>query len=336
MEAGRETGDRRRRIPFAAILLIILGMVLLLNTTEVVGWGIWWQLFHFWPVALIAIGFHLILAPRFPLLSALAVTLILVAGIGAAYLSDRNTEPGYLVGDSYHSRALSDIETLEMEIDFGAGSLAVDSGVPPNGDELFTVRSTGIRAAVNPAPSRMSAQGGIGYSPIRMDGNAAVTISPEDPSDLRGAHKSGRDIDIDLWGLFQRLGDIDWDVGISPDVAEVMLYIGAGAADIDLLLSDLNVKTLDLDMGAADVYMELPANARHTQVYIDAGAADIDIAVPDGVAALINSDSGLISLDVDTSRFPKTGGVWQSPNYATAENRVEINIDAGASSVSIH
>ena len=338
MDNRRETGGVGRRALLPAILLVILGIVLLLNTTGVVGWGIWLSLFRFWPLILIAVGLNIILGRRFPVVSALLVTLILSAGIGVAYVFDRDTEPGYFVGTSKHSWALGDTETLDMEIDFGAGSLAIDSGVSTGADELFVVRSSGIDAAVTPAHNSARAQNGggyYGYSPIGTDGKVAVTLSPKGPRDLRAAHGGGWDIDIDLWGLFQRLGDVNWEVGISPDVV-VGLDIEAGAADIELDLSELTLETLDMDIGAADVNVVLPAHAGHTDVSIDAGAADIDIAVPDGVAAMITTDTAVTSIDVDTARFPMNDGVYRSSDYETALNRVEINIDAGVSSVSIH
>ena len=324
--------NNRRRgtwLPLSAILLLALGALLLLNTTGVVGWGIWLQLFSLWPIILIAVGLNMILGKRFPIVSAILVAGILAAGIGAAYLFDRNTESDYL---SYHSWALDDINTLEMEIEFGAGSLTIDSGVSPDANELFVARATGTDVAVNP----VSRGGEIGYRPLAMDGNVAVKLSPESPRSTRIAYDGGGNFDIDLWGLFYRLDDTGWDVGISPNVAEVRLDIEGGAAEMDLRLTDLNVKTLDMDIGAADVDIDLPANAGHTDVYIDAGAADIDIAVPDNVAALIESDSALISLDVDTSRFPGSDGMYQSPDYDTAQSRVYININAGVSDISIN
>jgi hypothetical protein len=338
MDNRRETGGVGRRALLPAILLVILGIVLLLNTTGVVGWGIWLSLFRFWPLILIAVGLNIILGRRFPVVSALLVTLILCAGVTAAYLFERTTEPGHFLGESRHSWTLNDADILEMEIDFGAGSLSIDSGVSTGADELFVVRASGIDAAVIPAHNSARAQNGggyYGYSPIGTDGRVAVTLSPNEPRDLRVAHGGGWDIDIDLWGLFQSLGDINWEVGISPDVV-VGLDIEAGAADIDLDLSELTLETLDMDMGAADVNVVLPADSGHTDVSIDAGAADIDISIPDNVAAMITTDTAVTSIDVDTARFPMSDGVYRSLNYETALNRVEINIDAGVSSVSIH
>ena len=320
MEDGRETGDGRRPIPFAAILLIILGIVLLLNTTEMIGWGIWLPLFSLWPLILIAIGLHIILARRFPIISAMASILIFAIGVGLAYLSfweapndgDRSRQYGISSNQS---------ELLELDVNFGAGSLVIDAIVSPDEDEVLMAHFNNLGAYVDDK---------------HIENGTGVILSVDAPGVRLEDRGAGWKPQTELFGLFSTLGNLRWDVEVSPDIAEIILNIEGGAADMDLRLTELSIKTLDMDIGGADVDIALPANAGHTQVYIDAGAADIDIAVPDGVAALINSDSGLISLDVDTSRFPKTGGVWQSSDYKTANNRVEINIDAGASSVSIH
>ena len=320
MDGQRETGSVGRRLSITAILILTLGIVLLLNTTGLVGWGIWLPLFRLWPLILIAIGLNIILTPRFPIISAIVVALIFAAGLGAAYLSSWE-----IPGDGNRSRqygiSSNQSELLELDINFGAGSLVVDSIVSPDENEVIMADFNNLGARVD----KKVIENGTGII-LSVD---APGVRLEDDGD-------GWKYEIDLFGLFRTLGNLRWDVGVSPEIAEIILDIEGGAADIDLRLTDLNVKTLDIDIGAADIDIDLPSDAGHTQVYIDAGAADIDIAVPDGVAALINSDSALSSLDVDTSRFPETGEVWQSPDYDTAQNRVEINIDTGASSVSIH
>ena len=318
-----ESNQSGMRIPIVAIALLVLGFVLLLNTTGVVSWGIWLHLFRFWPLILIAVGLNIILSPRFPVTSAIVVALVLAAGIGAAaYLSNQTAEgydyqPGY---KSAHSSNLADIHTLDMNIGFGAGSLAIDSDMSGFQDDMFFVRSTGIDFAVDET---------------RNEGVSDVAISLDNPETLRSEDDGGWEVNLDLFDLFHSLGDIDWDVGISPDVA-VSLDIDAGAADVDLDLAHVNLDTLNLDIGAADVDVTLPVESGHTDVYLNAAAADIDIGVPHGVAALIESDSALTSLDVDTSRFPGNDGVYQSSDYATAQNRVHIRIDAGISDISIN
>ncbi len=331
------------RIPIAGIILLILGVVLLLNTTGVVSWDIWFQFLRFWPMMLIAVGLHIIIAPRFPIISALVVALILVAGIGASYVYELNAEGEFstnMGSVSHYSWALDDADTLSVEIHFESGSLTIDSDVSSSGDELFSVSAIGIDALVNPALDANAFPHASGWHPTSIDGDVSVIISPDlrsraSRANLLRPYDGGWDIDIDLFGLLQRLSGADWEVAISPDVV-LSLDVEAGVADIYLDMSQLDMETLDMDVGAADLELALPADAGHTDVNISAGAADIDIEIPEGVAAYINVAGAATSMDIETGRFPARDGAYVSPGYDTSMNRVELNIDAGASSVSIY
>ena len=114
---------------------------------------------------------------------------------------------------------------------------------------------------------------------------------------------------------------------VSPDVA-LDLDIRAGAADLDLDLTHLNVRRVFVGAGASHVRIRLPDSGK-TLVEIEAGAADIQITVPQGVAARIDNDSFLNSTSIDSGRFPKSDGEHRSPDYFTAEDRVDIDIEAG-------
>jgi len=57
--------------------------------------------------------------------------------------------------------------------------------------------------------------------------------------------------------------------------------------------------------------------------------------VPSGVAARIRASGGLAEIHVDRGRFPRAGGVYQSADYDTAPNRVDIDVEAGVGSVNI-
>ena len=68
---------------------------------------------------------------------------------------------------------------------------------------------------------------------------------------------------------------------------------------------------------------------------VHAGAASVVLRVPQGVAARIHVRSGLIGLKVDQNRFPHNGTAYESPNYLSADNKVEIVVEAGAGSIEI-
>jgi hypothetical protein len=57
--------------------------------------------------------------------------------------------------------------------------------------------------------------------------------------------------------------------------------------------------------------------------------------VPQGVAASIRARGGLASINIDSNRFPRSGDVNQSPDYETAANKVDMDIQTGVGSVDI-
>jgi hypothetical protein len=125
-----------------------------------------------------------------------------------------------------------------------------------------------------------------------------------------------------------------WSVGLSPAVP-LRLRLETGALEAHLDLSTLQVQDLKISTGASSTDVKLPAGAGYTRVKVEAGAASVNLEVPPGVAAQIRSEVGLASVDVDQSRFPRAGKVYRSPDYETAENRVEIFIEGGVGSMSV-
>jgi len=113
------------------------------------------------------------------------------------------------------------------------------------------------------------------------------------------------------------------------------LALETGASDARLDLSELQVSDLRLETGASSTQVTLPAHAGHTRVRVEAGAASVSLRVPPDVAARMRFQGALASIDVDRDRFPRTGGVYQSPDYDTAENRVDMEIEAGVGSLRV-
>jgi len=128
---------------------------------------------------------------------------------------------------------------------------------------------------------------------------------------------------------------LDWKIALSRDIP-LSLELETGASETRLDLDDLRISELRLKTGASSTNVNLPANAGFTRVMVESGAASVDIRIPSGVAARIRSRGGLSSLSLDRSRFPRTGEIYQSADYDTASNKVDIDIQMGVGSVTIH
>ena len=133
------------------------------------------------------------------------------------------------------------------------------------------------------------------------------------------------------WG--QRYG-YEWTVGLSRDV-RLNLDLRTGANEARLDLSDLQVTDLRLQTGASSTELTLPANAGYTRAEVKSGAASVSITVPPTVAARIQARGGLADFNWDRQRFTRSGDVYQSPDYETAANKVEISVETGVGAVKI-
>jgi len=133
------------------------------------------------------------------------------------------------------------------------------------------------------------------------------------------------------WGWSRGL---DWSLSLTRDVP-LSLEISTGANDSNLDLTDLQVTNLQLRTGASSTKVLLPANAGITRVTCEGGAAGVEFRVPSNVAARIRWQGGLSSINVDSSRFPRTGGEYRSVEYDTATNKVDIYAQMGLGSVDI-
>ncbi len=126
----------------------------------------------------------------------------------------------------------------------------------------------------------------------------------------------------------------DWRVSLSP-LIPLKLLVRTGASDTKLDLRSLALRRLDIETGASSLNVVLPQTAGFTEAAIHAGAAAVNLTVPEGVAARILTRGGLSEANIDQTRFPKTGDVYQSPDYADAANRIDLDIETGVSGLTV-
>jgi hypothetical protein len=216
--------------------------------------------------------------------------------LGAVWPGSRSgTRSG--AGSDEVALELQGVTDAEVRLRFGAGELRVAAGSAGN---LVEGQFDGGVIVKRPSPNRVELQ----------------------PDMERGMW---------MWGG-ERL---DWRVGLSPEPLLDLRFEG-GASRTELDLRGLRVRRLDVKTGASQTSVWLPESAGQTVVSADAGAAQLNFHVPEGVAARIHSQMVVGATDVDQSRFPSTGsGRYESADYTTATNRVEIEVRGGMGNVTI-
>jgi hypothetical protein len=197
------------------------------------------------------------------------------------------------------------IETLAVPL---AGAQRAQVGISFGAGELVTHRAAPGDLVDGTFP------GGVRH---RLDGPGRVDLESDFGGGLPWLDHSAR-----------------WDVGLTGEVPlDLRLETGANRGSVDL--SDLQVASLVLETGASDTRIRLPRAAGATTVNVQAGAAAVTIEVPDGVAARIHSQMALGSSHIDEARFPRLGDLHQSPDYPTAANRVDIDVQGGLGSLQV-
>ena len=295
---------REESFPLLALGTISLGILLLLQTTDVVPWNLWSDIWRFWPLILIAAGIN-ILYGRMPLLAGGLIVAALVVGVILAALtgsfSNKSASLGIGAAGSVHE-LLGETQSADVKIDFASGDLRLGS-LPEGSKNLVEAEFQGREAEVLVS---------------RSHGSAELDISTSDFS----------------YELIRNNIGAMWDVSLSSSPG-MSIDVDAGASEMTLDLRQLNVDKLSIDAGAADLEVTMPADAGEVRADIDVGAADILVIIPEGVGAMIDVSTAVGSLSVDQVRFPRQGNIYVSPNFSSLANRIHLNIDSGASDIKV-
>jgi hypothetical protein len=177
---------------------------------------------------------------------------------------------------------------------------------------------------------------GAGSSPdvlLEGDFGGGVNVEPHRSGDtLEATLKT----DVQFFPFMWMPGSpLDWNVSLNREIP-LELRLETGACETRLDLTDLKVTDLRVESGASSTEVTLPANAGSTRARFQTGAASVRIRIPQGVAAHIRVGGALSSTKVDESRFPRMGDTYQSPDYGTAANRADIEIEMGVGSVEVY
>ena len=160
------------------------------------------------------------------------------------------------------------------------------------------------------------------------------------------ATTTGDERSVEFWIPTEFLGDVlapwkwsgqsppSWDVRVREAIP-LSLDVEAGACQMDLDLTSLQVRDLRLVTGASSVMVRMPSASGESHARITAGAAEVKVRIPAGVAARVRVPTRLGEVQVDRGRFPGGDGLFESKDFATAANKVDLSIEVGAASVEI-
>jgi hypothetical protein len=227
---------------------------------------------------------------------------------------------------------LNGVTTAKFDINPGDGNLTIDglTGGEPllAGGELQYLKNQGQprRSMISfLGEATLTLQGGAaGQRWLRLPWaacNAAtewrIHLNPTVSSDIT-AHSDGGNVKLDLMGM-----------------AITRVSADTGGGNIDVVLPD-NAANLSATAktGAGNVTVEIGGGITGSNtVDASSGAGNVIVHIPNGIAARIHATTGVGKTTVD-SRFGKTAdNMYQSSDFDSAANRVEIKLSSGAGNI---
>lgn len=298
--------EHRRPGLIGPLILITIGILLLLANMGMLPLAFWEIAIRFWPLLLILIGLDVIFGRR-SALGALAILVLWVALIGGMIWLASNQDGRFAFANAPVtdpiSQPLGDIKSASIDLQTGFSNCQVSA---LNSDSADLVKGTYGHGEGTHAVKTYSVTGSEARLGLREEGNGFV---------------------------FPGVSASRWDLGLYPQVP-MALRVNGGVGRTNLDLSALNVTTLAIDTGIGTLDVTTPKTGVVT-MRINGGIGSATVNIPQGVAASIRTNAGLAGIQVDPTRFPKSGGTYQSPDYAGAANKISIDVDGGIGSISI-
>jgi hypothetical protein len=112
------------------------------------------------------------------------------------------------------------------------------------------------------------------------------------------------------------------------------LDLGIGAGQLKFDLSDYKVRDIKMETGAADINLKMGEKLAESKIRVESGVAKIKILVPKNSGCQINMDGALNAKDFNGFSKDKPGH-WKTDNFASAKNKIYIEIESGLSAVTV-
>jgi hypothetical protein len=287
-----------RRVIWGAIVLV-LGILLLAANFGWIDWTFVLSLWRLWPLILVLIGVGLLFRDRNQTLGAVIMLLIVLAGVGIAWLSYNGLGWGSVKTTDIVSPAVTGATSGRAEINIGASRLSIAGG------DSASVSGT---ATSRRAPEVTFQQ--------PVNGEFRFTVSQEWQN--FAGFDTGRRESLDL-----RLPTgLPWTIAVH-----------SGAADMDIDLSRVWLSAFELSTGASSLKLRVgPVVAPNARVDISGGAASYELWLPRSLNISVRTQTGLTSLQFDPD-FTKSGDLWLWNGGGTT---VLVEVKSGVSSLRVH
>ncbi len=321
----------------SAIFLIFIGVVFLLNTTGIVGWGIWLYMFRFWPIFLILAGLRLIFNKSIAteiILIILSVILFAFVGI-FSYISETSKplqfvpnrindyilenhdrffigrEPNMNEDETISLDEYLDVEKRTLDINIGASEFLLNDN--PELEDYLLLNSRYTENFVEPSLK----------SELTEEKVLAInfeTISPRRITDWNNTRT-----------------EFNFTLGKTELKTDINIILGAGKGEVDL--KSLTVENITAKIGAGELIFTLDEKAIPSSLNIEVGAGSMVLNIPESIGYKLSYDLGIGEISEngnEIATFSNNDGGYESENYNNSELKIEIVAKVGVGSLEIN
>jgi hypothetical protein len=313
------------RLTGIGIFLIVFGLVLF-GTRQ--GWidpALAERSWTLWPVLLIAGGLSMLLAGRPGAWIGGLVAATCLGAIAGGLVGSGAGLPlvgcaGDKAGTPFEGSSGELPAQARVELTFRCGDLAVGT-------------TDGTRWTIEGAADR-------GRAPEVEESEEGVKIEAPDSEGIFGMTGSREQWDVSL----PTGPTIDLEVILNAGAGTltldrahldaVELVVNAGSIELDLR-SVAAAGTLDAAVNAGSAVIRLPDRALAGDLVVNAGS--LSICAPEDVGLrLVTGSNPISSNDFEEGGLVRVGEAWESPDFATAPVRIELETQANAGSLSLN
>ncbi len=303
------------------ILIILVGAILLMNTTGNLPWSVWDAATGYWPILIIGLGIQVALSKwRVPGL-ALALIVVLIISVLYPYAGGGFFSP-YMKNRMFFRRAPSSPlqYSRELEVPGGPEVSALEM--------ILMAPSLDVEAQGDPAlsagGSEYAVAGGLCWDrcepvveALQSQHGQRVQVAVSSPS------KEGEDA-----------GRQSWDFRINPSLAAA-IQVSGGVADLKLDLDSFFVEKLIVTAGVTNVEIKCGLSGKETDIAISGGIANVEMEVPEtaGIKVTVSGPPLVTRLNFGNLGLAKQGDSWVSKDYLSASTKIDVEVSCGAGKV---
>ncbi len=314
------------------VVVIIVGLMLLMNTTGKLPWYVWESVLAYWPLILVGIGIQILFARwRIPGIALAVVAMLVLAvldpfGLGRYPLRHYRFTPRIVPRRIITVPAEFHEKTVEVPLTPSLVALSISGDFPvcdfrlkgdpevTSGEKSLALQGTVRWLGIEPRTDvRTSPGGSLG------PGETAVLIMDSSGS------------------VPAESAEYHCDFRLNPSIpTAVRIDSGVVTADIDGSRAALD--RIEIEGGAVDLKIRYGLSGRRQTLSVDSGVISLEMTVDKecGLKLRVSGPPLVVRHNFSQAGLVREGDYWVTPNYLKAKTRLDVTISSGAGNITLH